>query len=360
MSSHKTSTRKAATASRRRILGSRGMGRLLRDPVAAALDFQCESPGYYLIVGRPAMACQFQVFLRPDDRGFVSAVHAALDEVDQLEQQMSVYREDSELSILNRAAFLEHVPVEKRLYDLLELAREIGRETRGAFDITAGPLIRCWGFYERKGRIPAPDELEAARQVTGWDKVVFDRSSHSVCFVRKGVELNLGSIGKGYALDRAAQRLRGAGLRNFMVHAGHSSIFASGDSSLGAGWEVSIRDPYNPGCNLGSIRLVNQGMSTSGSGQQFFVVGGRRYGHVLDPRTGEPCLRTSSCSVVAPTAARADALSTAFFVMSPEEVKSYCEEHSEVGSILVGALENAVSGEPLTCGLLLKRPEVPS
>ena len=304
------------------------------------------------------MACQFQVFLRPDDRAFVPAVHEALNEVDRLEQQMTVYREDSELSLLNRTAHLAPVTVEKRLYRLLDLARQIGCETRGAFDITAGPLIRCWGFYERKGRVPSPEELEAARRATGWDKVVFDDSAPSVFFRKKGVELNLGSIGKGYALDRAAELLRKAGLMNFMIHAGHSSIFASGNSNSGPGWEISIRDPHRPGRSLGSLRLIDQGMSTSGSGQQFFIVNGRRFGHVLDPRNGEPCLSTASCSTIATAAARADALSTAFFVMDPEEVESYCDAHPEVGSIVVTAREDAVRQEPLAWGVSLKRPEV--
>jgi thiamine biosynthesis lipoprotein len=172
------------------------------------------------------------------------------------------------------------------------------------------------------------------------------------------VEVNLGSIGKGYALDRAAELLRKSGLMNFMIHAGHSSIFAAGNSNSGPGWEVSVRDPRELGGSLGSLRLKNQGMSTSGTGEQFFIVDGRRYGHVLDPRTGEPCRETSSCSVIAPTAARADALSTAFFIMAPEEVRSYCEAHAEVGSIVVSAREDAAHEVPLTWGVSLKRPEM--
>ncbi|PYV31169.1 MAG: FAD:protein FMN transferase [Acidobacteria bacterium] len=338
-------------------MGRRGMGRIVRSAFAAALAEREASPGYYLILGRQAMACQFQIFLRPQDGSFVPAVHEALNEMDILEGQMTAYRDDSEICLLNRTAFACQVPVEERLYGLLCLAYEIGRQTQGAFDITAGPLIRCWGFLERNGRIPTEEELESARAVTGWDKVLFNDGSHSLRFVRSGVELNLGSIGKGYALDRAAELLRSAGLHDFMIHAGHSSIYASGNSNLGSGWEVSIRDPHAPGGSLGTIRLVDQGMSTSGTGQQYFVVDGRRFGHLLDPRTGWPSTHNSLCSVTAPGAAEAEALSTAFFVMTPEAVRGYCDLHPEVGSILVAAQENA---EPATLGISLKRPEVRS
>jgi thiamine biosynthesis lipoprotein len=283
------------------------------------------------------MACQFEVFLRPEDRSFVAAVHEALDEVDRLEAQMTVYREDSELSRLNRTAFLSPVAVEERLYLLLRFASALGKETGGAFDITVGPLIRCWGFFERKGRLPSDEELRAAREVTGWDKVTFDDAARSVSFCRQGVELNLGSIGKGYALDRAAERLRKAGLRDFLIHAGHSSVLAFGDSNRGPGWEISIRDPQVPQGDLGSFFLADQGMSTSGVGEQFFTANGQRFGHILDPRSGRPGMGNLLCSVVAPTAARAEALSTAFFVMDAEEVQSYCEAHPQVGTIVLPA-----------------------
>jgi FAD:protein FMN transferase len=327
--------RSRSTTSRREILRARSLRPSLQNR-SPAFDMAA-SGGYYLRIGRRAMACQFEVFLRPKDRSFVAAVHEALDEVDRLEAQMTVYREDSELSRLNRSAFLSPVGVEERLYLLLRFASTIGKETGGAFDITAGPLIRCWGFFERKGRRPGDEELRAAREVTGWDKVTFDDAACSVSFCRQGVELNLGSIGKGYALDRAAERLRKAGLRDFLIHAGHSSVLAFGDSNRGPGWEISVRDARVPQGELGSFCLVDQGMSTSGVGEQFFTANGRRFGHILDPRTGWPSGVNLLCSVVAPTAARAEALSTAFFVMDAEEVQSYCEAHPRVGTIVLPA-----------------------
>ena len=303
------------------------------------------------------MACQFELFLRPQDQPFLSVALESLAEVDVLEQQMTIYRDDSELSALNREAYENPVAVEARLYQLLRLAREIGRETGGAYDITAGPLVRCWGFLDRNGRVPEPDDLEAARRLTGWDAVMFNDATRSISFRKPGMELNLGSIGKGYALDRLAEDLRKKGLSNFLIHAGHSSILAAGDSNSGPGWDVSLRDPRTQD-SLGTLKLKDQGMSTSGVGQQSFIANGKRYGHLLDPRSGWPGTATLSCSVLAPAAARAEALSTAFFVMRLEEIQKYCESHPEIGTLVVPAAAENRHTEMTLIGIELEQPEV--
>jgi thiamine biosynthesis lipoprotein len=303
------------------------------------------------------MACAFEVFLRPKDRVFVTAVLKAFDLLEDLEQQMSVYRPDSELSRLNRVAASAPVRVEPGLYRLLRFACDMGAETGGAFDITTGALIRCWGFMQRQGRVPAADELERARAASGWQNVVFDDSKCTVAFNRPGVELNLGAIGKGYALDVMSRTLRDAGLHDFMVHAGHSSILACGNSSTGAGWEVRVRDPRGSQAGLGSVRLEERSLSTSGAGQQFFTEDGRRFGHILDPRTGWPSEANVLCSVLAESAARAEALSTALFVMSESEVRSYFERHRQVGIILNSLRQDGSVAEPLTLGIGLEHPQ---
>jgi thiamine biosynthesis lipoprotein len=313
--------------------------------------------GYYLRLSRQAMACHFELFLRPQDQPFLSVALESLAEVDALEQQMTIYRDDSELSTLNRAAHEKPVPVEARLYQLLIQAREIGRETGGAYDITAGPLVRCWGFLNRNGRVPEPDDLQAARRLTGWDALTFHDATRSISFRKPGMELNLGSIGKGYALDRLAEGLRKKGLRNFLIHAGHSSILAAGDSNSGPGWDVSLRDPRTQE-SLGTLKLKDQGMSTSGVGQQSFVANGKRYGHLLDPRSGWPGTATLLCSVVAPAAARAEALSTAFFVMRLDEIQRYCEGHPEVGTLVMPAEAENGPTEMTLFGIELEQPEV--
>jgi FAD:protein FMN transferase len=304
------------------------------------------------------MACQFEILLGPEDRSHLAPAHAALDEIDRLESQMTVYRDDSEILRLNRLAADAPVKVEPRLYGLLRMARSLGRETRGAFDISAGALIRAWGFLDRRGRLPDPEELAAARVVSGWDQLEFDDAGQTIFFRRRGVELNLGAIGKGFALDLAAERLRREGLSNFFLHAGHSSMLAMGDSHDGPGWAVSLRDPILRNNTLGFLRLVNQAMSASGSGEQHFRAGGKFFGHILDARTGRPASQNLLASAVAPTAAAAEALSTAFFVMTEEEVRAYSSSHPAVGIILVRSGEGGSGQAPLALGITLQRREV--
>ncbi len=330
-----------------------------RGGILGALEEACRATGdleatetvRYVKLSRQAMACQFEVFLRPEDTDFTAAVHDALNEVDRLEQQMTVYSEDSELRGINRSAWRSAVVVDPKLYGLLRWAREVGRETNGAFDVTSGALIRCWGFLDRKGKVPEPQALAAAREVTGWNNVDFDDATRSIRYWKRGVEINLGSVGKGYALDRAALRLRRLGLRNFVMHAGHSSVAAYGDSAGAEGWRVRIRDPQHPGEALGTVLLKNEALSTSGSAEQFFEEAGVRYGHILDPRTGWPAGRRGRCSVVAPTAALAEALSTAFFVMPEPEVRSYYRANPGLRIILCDRGEPGSRAATVTIGM---------
>src|SRR5712691_3971788 len=158
---------------------------------------------HWLHVNRPAMACRFEVTLPIWEQAGVLAARDALDEVDRLEQQLTVFRESSEVSYINRNAAVGSVTVEPRLFGLLVLCQKLCRETEGAFDITSGPLTRCWGFLRREGCVPGDTEIARAHSLVGSDKLHLDHASRSIRFAQPGVEINLGSIGKGYALDRA-------------------------------------------------------------------------------------------------------------------------------------------------------------
>ena len=301
-----------------------------------------------LRAGRPAMACEFEILWAASDRRKILAVHRALSEVQRLEAQMTVYRDDSELSILNRRASESAVPVERRLFDVLRLGAELHRKTRGAFDITSSPLSRCWGLLTRQGRVPQQKEIDAAFRLTGTQFLRLDPARRSVRFLRNGMELNLGSIGKGYALDRAAERCKTMELRDALLHAGHSSILAHGSApSNGSrsreGWKISIRHPLARGRDFAVLNLSNRAMATSGSGEQYFESDGRRYGHVIDPRTGYPADGKLSATAFGGTAAKADALATAFFVMEPVEIEAYCRTDPDAGALIVPRPREAAS-----------------
>jgi thiamine biosynthesis lipoprotein len=287
--------------------------------------------GYWQHVSRAAMACRFEVTLPLEDQAGVSAARQALDEVDRLEDQLTIFRESSEVSFINREAAASSAPVERSLFSLLLLCRELCRETGGAFDITSGPLSRCWGLLRRQGRIPEPDEIEEARALVGGDKLFFDCESRAIRFARPGVEINLGSIGKGYALDRIAAMIRKR-VRAALLSAGSSSIRAIGGGDNG--WTVGVRHPVDKERRLAVARLRDAALSTSGAEEQFFEYGGKRYGHIIDPRTGWPADRVASVTVIAssPTvgAAVSDALATAFYVGGPELAAGYCDAHPGV------------------------------
>jgi thiamine biosynthesis lipoprotein len=165
--------------------------------------------------------------------------------------------------------------------------------------------------------------------------VTFDESARTVAFARTGVGFDLGAIGKGHAVDRAVEQLDAHGLTAFLLHGGLSSLFARGGHHGQPGWPVGIKNPLFTEERYATILLRDRGMSTSGSNIQYFRSQGRRYGHILDPRTGWPAEGLLSVTVIAPTAAEADALSTAFYVMGLENALAWCDNHPAIGGILI-------------------------
>ncbi len=327
-------------------------GDRLADQITAAAEaVAAPAAGDTVRLSTQAMACDFSVILNPGSGRRVMHASDALDLVHALESQMSVYREESELSQLNRRAGSEAVDVEEQLFQLLLESRRLCVETDGAFDPTSGPLIALWRRCRDDSRIPTEVEISVALEQTGMGHIVFDESAESVRFDRAGIELNLGGIGKGYALDRAAEHLRQQGLDDWLFHGGHSSILACGDHNRLGGWPVGIRNPLFPKQRFATILLKDQAMSTSGSSVQYFRHGGRRYGHILDPRTGWPVEGSLSVTVLAPTAAEADALSTAFFVMGVENARRYCNNCRRVSAILFSPPRRGRRLEPIVCGI---------
>jgi thiamine biosynthesis lipoprotein len=295
-----------------------------------------DDEGYWVRVHRRAMACRFEVTLAHEDARHVEAARAALDEAERVEAVLTVFRDSSEVSAVNRAAAHEAIAVGPMLYALLERCRLLHEATGGAFDPTSGPLTRSWGFLARQGRRPAPAEIEAARAAVGLEHVQLDAGARTVRFAREGMSLNFGAIGKGVALDRMAALLRARGVPRALVSAGGSSAVAIGG---GLGFPIDLRSPRRTAA-LGRLWLGEAALGTSGAGEQYFEADGRRFGHVIDPRSGWPAEGVLSASVAAPEAALADALSTAFLVAGPELAERYCAANP--GTLAVLTLE----GEP--------------
>jgi FAD:protein FMN transferase len=328
------------------------VGSRLADAIADALPpEEVPQAGPTVRLETRAMACKFSVVMNPGPSRRVMIASDALDMIHALEAQMTVYRPDSELSQLNRRAADEPVHVETELFQLLLQARDVSHETAGAFDPTSGPLIALWRGCRSEGRIPTAEEIRGALCVTGMRHVSFDETAQTVQFDAPGVELNLGAIGKGHAVDRAAAFLVQEGVDAWLFHGGYSSVLVRGDHCGYGGWPVGLRNPLLPHERLATILLKDQALSTSGSNVQFFRHAGKRYGHILDPRTGWPAEELLSVTVTAPTAAWADALSTAFFVGGVENSLRYCDNHPEIGAIFVRPPQRGRTLELLLCGI---------
>lgn len=267
-------------------------------------------------ITRRAMATEFGVVLPGQDRAAIEVAVDALDDLGRLEALMSIYQPASQISEVNRMAGVRPVRVATELIEVLTRGQAIWQLTDGAFDVTAGPLVRCWGFSQRRGKKPAVEEIEIARSLVGSERLQIDPAVQSVYLVDRLMEINLGGIGKGFALDSIAAKLLSRGVENFLIHGGRSTVVARGSDQADhdLGWGVGVEHPLRPGMRLGQIRLRGQALATSGSGKQFFHVNGKRLGHVLDPRTGYPAGDMLSISVISDSGMDADALSTACFV----------------------------------------------
>jgi thiamine biosynthesis lipoprotein len=283
---------------------------------------------------RRAMATSFEVLIPFGTPHAQEAAEEALDEIDRLEDQLTVYRDHSEISQLNRRAFAEAVVVEERLFRLLELSARLWRETEGAFDISVGALLKTWGFFRRNAHIP--EDLSHLLDGVGMQHVRLDPEQRSVRYLIPGLEINLGSIGKGYALDRAAARLRSWGITAALLHGGHSSILAVGHApGEGRGWPVAVQHPWDVEKRLAVISLRDRAMGTSAATFQHLEYQGRKLGHILDPRTGWPAEGTASATALAPTAAEADALATAFFILGADAAGTACAARPDLGALLL-------------------------
>jgi thiamine biosynthesis lipoprotein len=290
------------------------------------------------------MACEFSLLFPGQCRAAVPAGCAALDEIERLEAKLSVYRTESVISSLNRGAYEAPVPVDAEVFELLLTAERIHRATRGAFDVATGALTKAWGFYRGPRRVPGVAELQAARDRSGLRHVELDPQRRTVRFHRPGLELNLGAIGKGFALDRALARIHA---RCALLEAGQSSLRAAGaPPEEPRGWRVAIGDPGAPQRTIAVVWLKDRALGTSAATHQWFAHNGNRYGHILDPRSGWPADRLASASALAPSAAEADAVSTAFFVLGLEAAQRYCREHPGIAAVLVTrSAEVVVAGD---------------
>ncbi len=260
------------------------------------------------------------VLYAPGPEEATDAVRAAFAEVAAVDAAMSDYRPDSELSILSRSAGEEGRKVSEPLFEVLSAAQRVARDSDGAFDVTVGPLVALWRRARREKKLPDPFELWVARSTVGYKLLQLDPATRTARLGERGMFLDLGGIAKGYACDRAVAALTRRGVTRAMVDAGGG--MALGDPPPDApAWRIQV------GGTSKLLLLSRCGVATSGDWEQYVEVGGKRYSHIVDPKTGLGLVDSATVTVVARDGMEADAWSTALSVLGPDRGLRAAERH---------------------------------
>lgn len=261
------------------------------------------------------------------------ALDAGFAEVARVEELMSAYRSGSDVARINEAAGGAAVTVDPEVFDVLERSVEISRATGGAFDITAAGMKGLWSIDPEAPRAATEAEIKERLPLIGHDKFRLDGEKREASLVREGMRIDLGGIAKGYAADRAIEAIKGAGVRSAMVNCGGDLRFIAEDGERP--WRVGIQHPRDGEGFLGVIEGHNMSVATSGDYEKYIVIEGKRYCHILDPRTGRPADKSQAVTVVTDECWRADALATGLFVLGPEDGTKAVGEMEGVRAIFV-------------------------
>jgi thiamine biosynthesis lipoprotein len=269
------------------------------------------------------------------------AIDRAMEEMKRVEQKMSCFIPDSEVSMINSEALPKRgkgslltegrISVSDELFSLLEESVHLSELTRGCFDITVYPLCKLWKFEGENALVPDKGKIEKELQLVNYRNIIL--GDGKVRFAKRGMGIDLGGIAKGYAVDSAIRVLKGMNIKSGMVNAG-GDIYVLG-RKRGKPWRIGIRHPRREGEILGIVEVEDKAIVTSGDYERFFFSQGKRYHHILNPRTGYPADECQSVTIVAKKATFADGLSTGIFVMGPREGMELIESLEGVEGVIV-------------------------
>ena len=259
------------------------------------------------------------------------AIDAVMAELRRIDNLMSHYKPESQLSQINQYANERPVQVDKELFDLIKLSTHYSQITEGAFDITYASVGYLYDYPHHIH--PTEEQIRETLPAVNWRNMLLDEEHHTVRFEHPGMRIDLGGIGKGYAVDRGIDILKGRGIERALVTAGGDSRII-GDR-MGRPWLVAIRHPDNPNKVVTRIPLSNSAVSTSGDYERFFDEGGVRYHHIIDPRTGHSASKVRSATILAPTATQTDGMSKTAFVLGPEKALEIINRMPEYDAVFV-------------------------
>lgn len=282
----------------------------------------------HLKFSHAAMASPFDILISGEESSYAGqAADAVFAEVDAIEREISRFVESSDVARINAAAPESPIHIGIHTYECLVAARQLYDTTGGVFDVTIGPLMAVWRNPDKSPRQPSPEELDAARACVGLNLLTLNESERTVTVHKPGVQVDFGGVGKGYAVARAAEVLEEWEVESALINAGDSTVYAMGPPPGAKGWSVGVGGVGDEPGPRRKLDLCRQALSGSG-----FSVRGR---HIMDPHTGKPVSDKLAAWSLCPSATIADALSTAFTVMTPEQVEAYCRKHTDTAAMLI-------------------------
>ncbi len=256
-----------------------------------------------------------------------SAAEDITAELYSLHRTLNLFDPKSELSRLNRTAPGTSFHCSPKLWNILVASRRAWRETGGAFDVTVGPLMRLWGFHRKRKTLPTPEEVRKTLEAVGFDKLRFDDARHTVAFTHPGMDIDFGGIAKGYALDLCAEVCRKHGIQRGLIDLGGNIRCLEKPPPGRSAYEIGIRDPFQTSRILGTVLLGNTSVATSGDYEQFVILDGKRFTHIVDPRSGMPVREVAAVTVITPRGVDSDVFSTAIFVAGAKLAQTFVHRH---------------------------------
>jgi FAD:protein FMN transferase len=281
------------------------------------------------------MATVYSLHLYADSEEAAERIaEPVFQEIDRVEELVSNYRESSELSRINREAGATEVTTDPETFHFLETSLAWSARSHGAFDITVGRLMKTWGFFGANGAMPPEEQICAARNQTGWQKVRLDGTRRTVRFLSHRIELDPGGIGKGYAVDRAIKILRSRHIPVALLSAGSSTIYALGAPPGEPGWKIHVPAPGQETRMVSNVVLRDTSLSTANCSEKYFVDNGHLYGAIMDPYTLSPVEGMLQATAISPLATDSDALSNALFVSGPQHRALLLEQRPQDSALI--------------------------
>lgn len=258
------------------------------------------------------------------------AIREAFEALKKVDALMSTYKEDSEISILNREG---RAQVSEETLEVIEDAIKFSKLTDGAFDITCRPLINLWNKVKTEEKLPTEEEIEEAISLVGYQGIILE--GNQIRLEKKGMQIDLGGIAKGYAVDKAIEALKKNGIKRALVNAG-GDLYALGTDSQGEKWQIGVQDPREEDRVIDIIKVKDRAVATSGDYRRYFTLEGKRFSHIVNPKTGLTIQDVPmSVTIIGPDATTTDALSTGVFVLGPEEGMKLIESLPEIEGMII-------------------------